>query len=97
MRHTYPSKKALVEKLSGKQKSKFIWESILQAQNPPWQCDCFAKTQGISKFGSPSHSLIGDFTGMIGDPTDRNAARKPLTKEEVLANAATYKNKRRKF
>jgi tyrosyl-tRNA synthetase len=34
--------------------------------------------------------LIGDFTGMIGDPTGKNVTRKPLTKEEVLANAKTY-------
>jgi len=34
--------------------------------------------------------LIGDFTGMIGDPTGRNATRKPLTREEVEANARTY-------
>lgn len=35
--------------------------------------------------------LIGDFTGMIGDPTGKNVTRKPLTKEDVLANAETYK------
>ncbi len=34
--------------------------------------------------------LIGDFTGMIGDPTGKNATRKPLTREDVLANAKTY-------
>ena len=34
--------------------------------------------------------LIGDFTGMIGDPTGKSATRKALTREEVLANAATY-------
>ncbi|MFO7339565.1 MAG: tyrosine--tRNA ligase [Lysobacteraceae bacterium] len=34
--------------------------------------------------------LIGDFTGMIGDPTGKSATRKPLTREEVLANAETY-------
>jgi len=34
--------------------------------------------------------LIGDFTGMIGDPTGKNAPRKPLTREDVLANAQTY-------
>ena len=34
--------------------------------------------------------LIGDFTGMIGDPTGKNATRKPLTREDVLANAETY-------
>ncbi|MDO4709623.1 MAG: tyrosine--tRNA ligase [Pseudomonadota bacterium] len=34
--------------------------------------------------------LIGDFTGMIGDPTGKNATRKPLSREDVLANARTY-------
>ncbi|MET0936974.1 MAG: tyrosine--tRNA ligase [Luteibacter sp.] len=34
--------------------------------------------------------LIGDFTGMIGDPTGKNVTRKPLTREDVLANAGTY-------
>lgn len=35
--------------------------------------------------------LIGDFTGMIGDPTGKNVTRKPLSREDVLANAETYK------
>ncbi|MBA6414685.1 tyrosine--tRNA ligase [Colwellia sp. 6M3] len=35
--------------------------------------------------------LIGDFTGMIGDPSGKNVTRKPLTREDVLANAETYK------
>ncbi|MEE9524352.1 MAG: tyrosine--tRNA ligase [Thermodesulfovibrionales bacterium] len=35
--------------------------------------------------------LIGDFTGMIGDPAGRSEIRKPLTQEEVLKNAETYK------
>src|SRR5688500_1926870 len=34
--------------------------------------------------------LIGDFTGMIGDPTGKSATRRPLTREDVLANAKTY-------
>ncbi len=34
--------------------------------------------------------LIGDFTGMIGDPTGKNVTRKPLTREQVLENAKTY-------
>jgi tyrosyl-tRNA synthetase len=34
--------------------------------------------------------LIGDFTGMIGDPTGKNVTRKPLTREDVAVNAATY-------
>ncbi len=36
--------------------------------------------------------LIGDFTGMIGDPTGKNVTRKPLTREQVMANAQSYKD-----
>ncbi|MGH9339834.1 MAG: tyrosine--tRNA ligase [Acidobacteriota bacterium] len=36
--------------------------------------------------------LIGDFTGMIGDPTGRNKTRAPLTREEISSNAETYKS-----
>lgn len=35
--------------------------------------------------------LIGDFTGRIGDPSGKNVTRKPLTEEQVMANAQTYK------
>jgi len=35
--------------------------------------------------------LIGDFTGMIGDPTGRSATRPPLTREQIVENAETYK------
>lgn len=35
--------------------------------------------------------LIGDFTGLIGDPTGKNVTRKPLSKEQIFANAETYK------
>ena len=36
--------------------------------------------------------LIGDFTGMIGDPTGKNVTRKPLTKQDVLENAKSYQS-----
>ena len=36
--------------------------------------------------------LIGDFTGMIGDPTGRNVTRPPLTPDQIAANAETYKS-----
>ena len=36
--------------------------------------------------------LIGDFTGMIGDPTGKNATRPPLTRDEVIENAKTYES-----
>ena len=35
--------------------------------------------------------VIGDGTGMIGDPTGRNITRPPMTREDILANAETYK------
>jgi tyrosyl-tRNA synthetase len=35
--------------------------------------------------------LIGDFTGMIGDPTGKNETRKPMTREQLLQNAQTYR------
>ncbi len=48
------------------------------------------KLKQFQDFGHQVHFLIGDFTGMIGDPTGKNITRKPLTKEEVLENAKTY-------
>ncbi|MBI3814138.1 MAG: tyrosine--tRNA ligase [Nitrospinae bacterium] len=50
--------------------------------------------QKLKQFQEIGHEvifLIGDFTGMIGDPTGRSETRKPLTKEDVLKNAETYK------
>ncbi len=45
----------------------------------------------LQKHGAIVQFLIGDFTGMIGDPTGKNETRKKLTREVVLANAETYK------
>ena len=42
-------------------------------------------------FGHDVVFLIGDFTGLIGDPTGKNVTRPPLTREEVASNAETYK------
>ncbi|MFX4223948.1 MAG: tyrosine--tRNA ligase [Aestuariibacter sp.] len=49
------------------------------------------KLRAFQQLGHEVTFLIGDFTGMIGDPTGKNATRKPLTKEQILANAETYK------
>ncbi|RDX35268.1 tyrosine--tRNA ligase [Kangiella sp. HD9-110m-PIT-SAG06] len=49
------------------------------------------KMRQFQKFGHEVVFLIGDFTGMIGDPTGKNVTRKPLTREDVLRNAETYK------
>ncbi|HKU13725.1 MAG TPA: tyrosine--tRNA ligase [Steroidobacteraceae bacterium] len=48
------------------------------------------KMRRFQEFGHEVLFLIGDFTGLIGDPSGRNATRPPLTIEEVQANAATY-------
>lgn len=48
------------------------------------------KMRQFQELGHQVIFLIGDFTGMIGDPTGKNATRKPLTREDVLANAQTY-------
>ena len=49
------------------------------------------KMRQFQELGHEVVFLIGDFTGMIGDPTGRSETRKPLTTEEVLKNAETYK------
>lgn len=49
------------------------------------------KLRVFQDFGHKVVFLIGDFTGMIGDPTGKNVTRKPLTTEQVIANAETYK------
>ena len=48
------------------------------------------KMRQFQDLGHTAIFLIGDFTGMIGDPTGKNVTRKPLTRDEVLANAETY-------
>jgi tyrosyl-tRNA synthetase len=50
------------------------------------------KLRQFQELGHEVLFLIGDFTGMIGDPTGKNVTRKPLTREEVLENAATYEH-----
>lgn len=48
------------------------------------------KMRQFQELGHQVHFLIGDFTGMIGDPTGKNATRKPLTTEQIAENAHTY-------
>jgi tyrosyl-tRNA synthetase len=50
------------------------------------------KLRQFQELGHEVLFLIGDFTGMIGDPTGKNITRKPLTREDVLANATTYEH-----
>ena len=50
-----------------------------------------SRMRRFQQFGHTVIFLIGDFTGMIGDPSGRNATRPPLTREQILSNAETYK------
>ncbi|GAB2180078.1 tyrosine--tRNA ligase [Denitratisoma sp. agr-D3] len=49
------------------------------------------KMRHFQELGHHIMFLIGDFTGMIGDPTGKNATRPPLSKEQILQNAQTYR------
>jgi len=48
------------------------------------------KLRQFQELGHEAIFLIGDFTGMIGDPTGKNVTRKPLSRDEVIENARTY-------
>jgi len=50
------------------------------------------KLRQFQDLGHEVMFLIGDFTGMIGDPTGKNATRPPLTRDEVIENARTYES-----
>jgi tyrosyl-tRNA synthetase len=49
------------------------------------------KLRALQQLGHEIIFLIGDFTGLIGDPTGRNDTRPPLTPEQIAENAATYR------
>ena len=50
------------------------------------------KIKQLQDLGHEAIIVIGDFTGMIGDPTGKSKTRKPLTREQVMENAQTYQN-----
>lgn len=50
------------------------------------------KLRHFQQLGHTVIFLVGDFTSLIGDPTGRNVTRKPLTREQIDANAETYKD-----
>ena len=50
------------------------------------------KLRDFQELGHQIIIIIGDFTGMIGDPTGRSETRKPLTWDEIRANAETYRS-----
>lgn len=89
----YPSKEFIRELLlSGKQLSMYIG---IDPTGPTLHIGHIISLMKLSEFQKMGHKvifLIGSFTGMIGDPTDKTAVRKQLTREEVLSNCKKYKD-----
>jgi len=88
----YPSREALEQVLRSGKKIR-----VYQGFDPSMPSLHLGNLVGLMKlrqFQKTGHKvifLVGDFTGMIGDPSGKSEARKPLTKEQVLANAKDYK------
>ncbi len=88
----YPSKSALEKRL--KQKGPIKLYLGCDPTGADLHVGHLVGLQKLRQFQKAGHSvilLLGDFTGRIGDPTDKLAARKPLTEKEVLSNAKRFK------
>lgn len=87
-----PSKKALKERLEKRERLR-----IYQGFDPSMPSLHLGSLVGVLKLaqfqelGCEVIFLVGDFTGMIGDPTDKESARKKLSREKVQENAKTWK------
>ncbi len=89
--HVYP-KRAFLEKelLSGKQLTLYTGYDPTAPTLHIGHGITMLKLRQFQDLGHKVIMLIGDFTGMIGDPTDKSSTRKKLTKEDVLENAKEY-------
>ncbi len=96
--HVYPSPEFLESRLKeGKPLSLYLG---IDPTGPDLHIGHSIQLRKLRQFQDLGHKvilLIGDFTGMIGDPTDKSAARKRLTREEVLKNAEHYKQQASKI
>lgn len=87
-----PSKKSLESLMKKKQIT--LYQGF-DPSNPSLHLGNFIGIRKLAQFQKLGHKaifLIGDFTGMIGDPTDKEAERKKMTKKQVLENAKEWKN-----
>lgn len=88
----YPSKGFLEKKLkSGEQLTLYLG---IDPTGPTLHLGHIIPMEKLRQFQELGHKiilLIGDFTGTVGDPTDKAATRKPLTHQQVLQNAKDYK------
>ncbi len=87
----YPEKKELRKKLtSGKKLKIYCGFDPTAPSLHIGHLISINKLGQLQKLGHEIIFLIGDFTGMIGDPTDKTSARQQLTREQVLANCQNY-------
>ena len=94
----YPSKEFLESKLNGSEKLT-IYHGV-DPTGPTLHVGHSVPLFKLAQFQQLGHQiifLIGDMTAMIGDPTDKMAARVPLTREEVLENSKLYKKQASKI
>jgi tyrosyl-tRNA synthetase len=87
----YPSKKALAERLATGKKIRLYCGFDPSARS--LHIGNAIQINKLAQFQALGHEvifLIGDFTGLIGDPTDKTAARKKLSREELLKNSENY-------
>lgn len=88
----YPTRDALRERLlSGQQLRVYLGMDPTGPTLHLGHMIPLQKLRELQKLGHKVILLIGDFTAMIGDPTDKTATRKKLTREEVLENCKLYK------
>src|SRR5438105_1896983 len=88
----YPSKGELEKRLKGRTKLR-VYVGF-DPSGPNLHVGHLAGWQKLRQFQNLGHEvifLVGDFTGQTGDPSDKLATRKPLTREQVRANARNYK------
>ncbi|HMS22785.1 MAG TPA: tyrosine--tRNA ligase [Candidatus Levybacteria bacterium] len=94
----FPNTKALKTALqSGKRLNAYMGIDPTAPELHVGHVSQLQKLKRLQDLGHNVTLLIGDFTAMIGDPTDKSAARKKLTREEVLKNAQTYKEQAAKI
>ncbi|MEX2043621.1 MAG: tyrosine--tRNA ligase [Patescibacteria group bacterium] len=94
----YPSREALLKLLRGRRRLKVYLG--LDPTSPDLHIGHMVVLQKLRHFQELGHEVIllfGDFTARTGDPSDRKAARKPLTKTQVLRNARAYKRQVKPF
>lgn len=90
--HVYPSREFLESRLqSGKRLRLYCGFDPTAPTLHIGHGIAMLKLRQFQDLGHKIIFLIGDFTGMIGDPTDKLATRKQLTRKEVLKNSALYK------